>query len=211
MLSSLYETLRGQGFHNIIYVPDYREETLETQIMGEERENASSIFKDTDLAELPMLFEDNEQSSFLCYWNVQRRVFSLAPQDTSNQNSIIYIPLSYPTPGFFLLSTESPGEHSKEILNIVILLISIFHSNRLTDQHDHTNKNKKTALTDREKLILELTAKGLSKKQISKELSISYHTVDFHLRNILDKFSTSKSIVAVVKAIKLGILDINTI
>ena len=46
-------------------------------------------------------------------------------------------------------------------------------------------------LTKREKAMLELLAKGMSNRQISKSLEISVNTVKFHLRNLFEKLSVN--------------------
>jgi DNA-binding NarL/FixJ family response regulator len=56
-------------------------------------------------------------------------------------------------------------------------------------------------LTDRERKILELMAKGLIKKEIADQLDLSYHTVDTHLRNIYTKLHVHTRTGAVAKAL----------
>ena len=56
-------------------------------------------------------------------------------------------------------------------------------------------------LTEREKKILELMAKGLIKKEIADQLDLSYHTVDTHLRNIYTKLHVHTRSGAVAKAL----------
>jgi len=58
------------------------------------------------------------------------------------------------------------------------------------------------SLTDREQSILELMTKGLTKKEIASQLSLSYHTVDTHLRNIYTKLHVHNRSGAVAKAFK---------
>ncbi len=57
-------------------------------------------------------------------------------------------------------------------------------------------------LTERERKILELTTEGLLKKEIAERLTLSYHTVDTHLRNIYAKLHVHTRASAVAKAIK---------
>jgi DNA-binding NarL/FixJ family response regulator len=57
-------------------------------------------------------------------------------------------------------------------------------------------------LTAREQAILELMTKGLIKKEIADHLSLSYHTVDTHLRNIYTKLHVHTRTGAVSKALK---------
>jgi DNA-binding NarL/FixJ family response regulator len=55
-------------------------------------------------------------------------------------------------------------------------------------------------LTAREQKILELMTQGLIKKEIADNLSLSYHTVDTHLRNIYIKLHVHNRSGAVAKA-----------
>ena len=55
-------------------------------------------------------------------------------------------------------------------------------------------------LTRQEQKILELMAQGLIKKEIADRLTLSYHTVDTHLRNIYTKLHVHTRTGAVAKA-----------
>jgi DNA-binding NarL/FixJ family response regulator len=57
-------------------------------------------------------------------------------------------------------------------------------------------------LTGREKEVLELMVRGLIKKEIADTLSLSYHTIDTHLRNIYQKLHVHTRTGAVAKALK---------
>jgi DNA-binding NarL/FixJ family response regulator len=57
-------------------------------------------------------------------------------------------------------------------------------------------------LTTREREILELMTQGLLKKEIADHLSLSYHTVDTHLRNIYSKLHVNTRSGAIAKALK---------
>jgi DNA-binding NarL/FixJ family response regulator len=57
-------------------------------------------------------------------------------------------------------------------------------------------------LTDREREVLELMVNGLIKKEIADKLSLSYHTIDSHLRNIYQKLHVNTRAGAVVKAVR---------
>ena len=56
-------------------------------------------------------------------------------------------------------------------------------------------------LTEREKKILELMAKGFIKKEIAHQLDLNYHTVDAGLRNIYTKLHVHTRTGAVAKAL----------
>ena len=57
-------------------------------------------------------------------------------------------------------------------------------------------------LTSREKEVLEFMVGGLCKKEIADNLSLSYHTIDTHLRNIYQKLHVNTRASAVVKAVR---------
>jgi len=63
-----------------------------------------------------------------------------------------------------------------------------------------------THITRREKEVLNWVAAGKSNWEISEILSVSEHTVDFHLRNIFKKLQVNSRITAVVKAIRLNLI-----
>lgn len=63
-------------------------------------------------------------------------------------------------------------------------------------------------LTRRENEVLVLLADGLSNKEIAAKLSISEHTAKFHVNSILQKMNAQKRVEAVVRAAKLGLIDL---
>ena len=61
-------------------------------------------------------------------------------------------------------------------------------------------KNKESqALSDKEKDILSLLAKGLSYKLIANECDLSYHTVNSHIKKIYEKLHVNSALEAVSK------------
>jgi DNA-binding CsgD family transcriptional regulator len=67
-------------------------------------------------------------------------------------------------------------------------------------------QSQQPALTRREKECLTWVAHGKSSWDISMILKLSESTVQFHLQNVLRKLATSSRTVAVVKAIRLGLI-----
>ncbi len=63
-------------------------------------------------------------------------------------------------------------------------------------------------LTDRERQVLALLAEGLSNKEIASHLEISDHTAKFHVNSILQKLSAQKRVEAVVRAARLGLINL---
>jgi len=61
-------------------------------------------------------------------------------------------------------------------------------------------------LTPREMAVLRLLAEGLPNKSIASRLSISEHTVKFHVNAILGKLGVASRTEAVVRATRLGLI-----
>ena len=61
-------------------------------------------------------------------------------------------------------------------------------------------------LTSREEDVLHHLVKGLIKKEIAEQLSISQHTVDMHLRSVYRKLHVRSQTEAVAKAIRRGLV-----
>ena len=105
----------------------------------------------------------------------------------------------------YLLKTsddESIVEAIQEVLRggapmnprVARLVLSMFTKLAVPPKHDY-------GLSVREKEILELIVKGLLKKEIADQLSLSYHTVDNHLRSIYEKLHVHSRSGAVAKAL----------
>jgi len=62
-------------------------------------------------------------------------------------------------------------------------------------------------LTDREREVLILLARGLSSKEIASELAISIRTVDAHRANLMRKLGVKSVALLTQTAIREGILD----
>lgn len=61
-------------------------------------------------------------------------------------------------------------------------------------------------LTPRESEVLQLLAEGLANKTIAQRLSISEHTVKFHVNAIMNKLGAQSRTEAVVRATRLGMI-----
>ena len=64
------------------------------------------------------------------------------------------------------------------------------------------------ALTTREHDVLALVADGLPNREIAHALSISEHTVKFHLASIFGKLGVSTRTEAVQRGVRLGVIQI---
>ena len=63
-------------------------------------------------------------------------------------------------------------------------------------------------LTAREREVLQLMASGLANKQIAGRLSISLHTVKFHVASILAKLSATSRTEAVTQGARRGLVTL---
>ena len=70
---------------------------------------------------------------------------------------------------------------------------------------------EKFKLTEREKEVLSLITKGKNNSKIARELCVSVHTVKAHLEAIYEKFEVTNRVQAVIKAVLLGLIDLNSL
>ena len=64
-------------------------------------------------------------------------------------------------------------------------------------------------LTPKEEEIMQLISQGHKQEVVALELGISRKTVQNHLTNIAHKFDTTSQLESVLRAIALGIIDVN--
>jgi DNA-binding NarL/FixJ family response regulator len=65
------------------------------------------------------------------------------------------------------------------------------------------------SLAPREREVLEALAMGLSTGEVAVRLGITVHTVRTHLRNVLIKLDVHSKLQAVVKAMRMGLIDVH--
>ena len=63
-------------------------------------------------------------------------------------------------------------------------------------------------ITNREREVLEIVARGYNPREVADLLNLSYHTVASHIKNIYQKLQVSSRSEAVFEAQKIGILHI---
>lgn len=68
-------------------------------------------------------------------------------------------------------------------------------------------KSPDTVLTSREQEVLALTAKGYSFKEVAKQIEVSDHTVNTHVKNIYRKLQATSKNQALTTARRLGLID----
>lgn len=75
--------------------------------------------------------------------------------------------------------------------------------------HEQAEAKAAESISEREMEVLRLAAKGLSNKDIAKELYLTVRTVKAHLTNIFNKLDVASRTEAIVKGVKEGWLTLN--
>lgn len=78
----------------------------------------------------------------------------------------------------------------------------------VADLNQETGKQAdRSGLTERELEVLAQVARGLTNRDIARELKVAENTVKNHVRNILDKLGLRSRVEATLYAIKAGLVD----
>jgi DNA-binding NarL/FixJ family response regulator len=65
--------------------------------------------------------------------------------------------------------------------------------------------------TPRELEILHLLADGVDTETIAQRLGIATHTVEWHVRHVIEKLDVHSKLQAVIAAARLGLIDVTTL
>lgn len=120
--------------------------------------------------------------------------------------------LSVPVPaaqGFSALMLATRGHASERALHQArpaALLFARYLHLACTPQIERFARERRPRLRTREIECLSWAALGKTTWEISRLLSISHHTVDFHLRNACERLDVASRQRAVAKAMELGLL-----
>ncbi|WAC18670.1 response regulator transcription factor [Luteolibacter sp. SL250] len=109
----------------------------------------------------------------------------------------------------YLLKTADPDEiisGIREVINGAAALSGSLAKMILQGFANHGPVQQIEQLTAREEDVLRYLVRGLIKKEIADELSISQHTVDMHLRAVYRKLHVRSQTEAVSKALRQGIV-----
>jgi len=109
-----------------------------------------------------------------------------------------------------LVSADAPPEQLVQAIKAVASGLMIFDG-ALTSALTSTVDNdvlQLDPLTTRESEVLGLLADGLGNKEIAARLSISEHTIKFHIRSILGKLGASSRTEAVSRGLRIGLIEL---
>ena len=128
-------------------------------------------------------------------------------EDPPENGAEICIPLRG-SGGTFALVQAKTTRNRTERLNSYVLglaqaVASIFYSKLCALRAD---VRPHVYLTCKERQVLAFVAKGHTKNAIAETMGVTNHAVDFHFRNILKKYETNRIVVAVVKAMRGGVI-----
>jgi DNA-binding NarL/FixJ family response regulator len=73
---------------------------------------------------------------------------------------------------------------------------------------EQVDMNRLCSLTEREKEVLQLVAKGLNNKEVAYTLSLTEGTVRVYVSHIFDKLNVSSRTEAAVQAAKIGLVSL---
>ena len=107
--------------------------------------------------------------------------------------------------GVGLASSSGGINPTIDQISIIRALSFQFHASFTDKEKNNTNPDNIT-LSDREREILLWSAEGKSDSIIAEILGISYATVRFHMNKIFTKLDVNEKTLAVVKAIRLGLI-----
>lgn len=136
---------------------------------------------------------------------VQRRMFCEAREVGLLHG--ITVPIHGPAGEVFVASIASPHhdiDHRRS-LSVVNLLVTQAHSVLVGMKHPGA-PGAPVSLTARERECLIWSARGKSSWDIGVILNISENTVNFHLKNVMGKLKASTRVLAIVKAIRMGLI-----
>ncbi len=112
----------------------------------------------------------------------------------------------------YLLKDGSTYDQVAEAVRVVAggqSLISPAMATKLLDEFVQMSRDpvQSTSLTARELEVLRLVARGMSNRDIAKELYISENTVKNHIRNILEKLQMKSRMEAAMYAVRSKLID----
>jgi len=105
-------------------------------------------------------------------------------------------------------------DSGREEICDALLAVVAGHTVLPADLHDglaetirHHGNARSPSLSEREREVLELTAQGLTARQVAEQLIIGTATVKTHLQHIYEKLGVADRAAAVAEAMRRGLLD----
>lgn len=125
----------------------------------------------------------------------------------------LVFPIHGPNGEFGLMNFSTKNRTARRVnpeTESVILLLSVFvdYVFEISKKFNKKESINHIVLTPREKEVMNWCVEGKTSWEISKILSCSESTVNFHLSNIRQKLDACNTQLAVVRAIRSGLIQI---
>ncbi|MER8849821.1 LuxR family transcriptional regulator [Mesorhizobium australicum] len=138
---------------------------------------------------------------------IERRVFDEAA--IFGLGSGVSVPLHGPNGTFEIMSFASPGNHRLHDRTITYLHLAALHFRlKVAKFVNASGAYKAPELSPREKECILWVARGKTSWGAGAILGISENTVNYHMKNIMRKMEASTRMVAAIKAIEFGIIEL---
>lgn len=128
---------------------------------------------------------------------------------SDNEQSLSYLE-NLPLHGWAILPLDATADELEAALLATaqgLVTLSLPLAQQLINPRPHTEDNSLIEpLTPRESEVLSLLGQGLSNKLIARRLTISQHTVKFHISSIFTKLGASSRTDAVTRGARLGLI-----
>ena len=97
-----------------------------------------------------------------------------------------------------------------EVLIPVVLLVKALERQRKVGVKQGDRARRVAQFTTREREVLNLLAEGLDTTGMARRLGIAPHTVEWHVRNVIEKLAVHSKLQAVIAAARLNLVDLKT-
>jgi DNA-binding CsgD family transcriptional regulator len=138
----------------------------------------------------------------------QRTFFGLAGEAGLRDGAAVPIHGAGGKVSILSFAASTPGTDASAKLRYLEVLASQFHIAFTNLSQDGARTDQLVMLSERERDCLGWISQGKSSWDIGTILNISENTVNFHVKNAMRKLDTSSRTVAVIKAIRHGIIDL---
>jgi DNA-binding NarL/FixJ family response regulator len=95
-----------------------------------------------------------------------------------------------------------------EVLIPVRLFAKALARQRMAQTNEQERKRRASVLTSREQEVLQLMGDGFDTIEMSERLGIASHTIEWHVRHVLEKLEVHSKLQAVIAAARLGLIQI---
>ena len=95
-----------------------------------------------------------------------------------------------------------------EVLIPVRLFAKALARQRTEDTHELERRRRASMFTPRELEVLSLMGEGLDTIAMSTRLGVAGHTIEWHVRHVIEKLEAHSKLQAVIAAVRLGLIQV---